>query len=347
MVLSTTSTATLQAHFQQSPGDPRPILTSLNNDNSWLISFPRPVEERQTTGKAYYHLVHDPWLNGPVSAYANWILFFTLSSPAKITTGAAVEDIVRAIEALAAAAHLVSPQNTTHTATTSPIDAISINLHYPDHMHKPTLLTFAPSIPVLATPEAATLIRSWNHFTSITQTKDLDPASFTGDWTTLHPGAPLPPWLTRFRTSGHHELNFVNTLLWSPAPGVHEAILHSPHGMYTAQPSLQCLLHASQPRFRTLALLHGLKENWGFGIKNTFGVATGLELQRQSGAKYWIRSHDDALRYTGVVGYFVKDVFRTLEWGVSMEAKDGSGDGEARKEVKVTEVEGGECFVLE
>lgn len=335
----------IQTHFQESKHNLRPILTSLNGDNSWLISIPRPVNERKTTGKAYYHIVHDPWLNGPVTEGSSWLIHISTSAAPTVSDGTGVEGMVQHIENLATEAGLISPRSTSSDdQNSSLIDLISMNFHYSDHLHKPTLLTFNSSIPVLATSEAAAVIKPWKHFTHIITSKDIDPSSFTGDWTTLHPGSPLPSWLTRFRILGHHELNFVSAMFWTSAPDVHEAILYSPHGIHISQPSLQTFLHNSFPKFSTLALLHGLKESWAFvWWQNTFGAKSGLELYRQSEARYWVLTHEDKLKYAGVLWYIANDVFRTLEWALSGEKEGGGKDG---REVDIREVKNGGSLVL-
>ncbi|KAI4676700.1 uncharacterized protein J4E84_009535 [Alternaria hordeiaustralica] len=319
----------------------RPIFTSLNGDNSWLLSFPRPTEERIAGGKAFFHIVHDPWFNGPVNLLGIWLASFSLSSPPAVNNGSDVEGIARDVEAAAADAGIL-PTTAPITQDASPIDAIFIRFHYNDHLHKPTLLTFASSIPVFATTGASAIIRGWNHFDNIITTSDLEPGIFNGDWTSLHPGSPLPTWLTVFRARGHHELNFASAIIYTPSPDVHEAVLYSPHGMRTSQESLQTLLHRSAPEFKVLALLHGLKESWTFNWQTTFGVATGLELQRQTDAKYWIATHNSPLRYRGLLWAIVTDVSRTLEWALG---KEKASDSE-QKEVNVVDVENGGFFVL-
>ncbi|KAI4673389.1 uncharacterized protein J4E88_009002 [Alternaria novae-zelandiae] len=319
----------------------RPIFTSLNGDNSWLLSFPRPTEERITSGKAFYHIVHDPWFNGPVNLLGIWLASFSLSCPPAVDNGSDVEGIARDVEAAAAETGILST-TTPVTQNASPIDAIFIRFHYDDHLHKPTLLTFASSIPVFATTEASAIIRGWNHFDNIITTRDLEPGIFNGDWTSLHPGSPLPTWLTVFRARGHHELNFASATIYTPSPDVHEAVLYSPHGMRTSQESLQTLLRRSTPDFKVLALLHGLKESWTFNWQTTFGVATGLELQRQTDAKYWIATHNSPLRYRGLLWMIVTDISRTLAWALDKEEAPGSQE----KEVHVVDVENGGFFVL-
>jgi hypothetical protein len=73
------------------------------------------------------------------------------------------------------------------------VDAIFVNHHYGDHLHKPTLLTFNPSIPVFTTTEGALTIKKLNHFNTVINYADLSPDTYTGDWTTLHPSPLLPP----------------------------------------------------------------------------------------------------------------------------------------------------------
>ncbi|KAF9692581.1 hypothetical protein EKO04_009377 [Ascochyta lentis] len=342
--MATDRAAKHKAHLGDSRQELRPIFTSLNGDNSWLLSFPRPIAERKSTGKAYFHVVHDPWLNGPEVQYASWLIYLSLSSQPAVSNGAGVESIVQEIEQAAADADIISPQATT-PETNSPIDAIFMNFHYGDHLHVPTLLTLNPTIPVFATLEGAAIIKKLNHFDRVITYKDLDTETFNGDWTTLHPDPLLPSYLTIFRIRGHHELNFLSAFIWSPSPNNHEAVLYSPHGLYTSTPALQTILHHSAPEFKTLALLHGLKESWTFNWQTTFGVTTGLELQRETNAKYWINTHNDKLGYGGLVWYLANDIFRTIEWGLGQEKKGEKG--EVRKEVKVIDVKNGDCLVLE
>jgi hypothetical protein len=299
-------------------------------------------------------VVHDPWLSGPTVLLASWFIYLGLTSTPAVSNGEGVEGIVYEIEKAAADAGVVRAKSVTNKDALG-IDAIFINFHYSDHLHAPTLRTFKPSIPVFATIESAQDLRKLNHFDTIITYRDLNPDSFTGDWTTLHPGLPLPSYLTIFRILGHNELNFLSALIWTSSPSNHEAILHSPHGLKTSQPALQTLLHASQPKFSVLALLHGLKESWVFNWQTTYGVGTGLELYREAKAKYWVNTHSSELNYGGILWYFVTDVFRTVEWGLTQEKKgkedkeeeEEEEEEEERREVEVIDVENGGCVVLE
>ncbi|KAK4125452.1 hypothetical protein N657DRAFT_642175, partial [Parathielavia appendiculata] len=377
---------TLQAHFSSADGAPRPILTSLNGDHSWLISFPRPAAERARTGsKAYFHVVSEPWLTGRASVGNPWIMEIRTETPAAIPSGTAVEAVIGEIEKAAASANLITPNTApTHEAATdeasSPIDAIFLNFHYPDHLDEATLRTFDGAIPVFATPEAAAIARRWGHFSRITETRDLDSAAPTDSWPSLHPGGSLPEWLSVFRVPGHRELNFATAVVYSHQDNgdktrnkmQHELLLYSPHGIKADQPTLRALLanvvtdSSSSPdddsdasMMSVLAILHGLKESFSFGRATVLGVAGGLALERVAGPRYWVKSHDARLGYTGVLPFLARtnDVRRTMQSGLEEEedklklegegdVNGGGGGGEGRREPNFVEVENGSCFVL-
>lgn len=183
----------LKAHFERgSDATPRPILTSLNGDNSWLISFPRPPAEQTRLGsKAYFHVVSDPWLVGDAATVHSWLVLIHLSAPPSIADGDAAAAVVKEIEDAAAAAGTFAGTRTRDNkpkrgseakseseseSEASPIDAIFLNFHYPDHLHEKTLRTFRPDTPVFATAEAAAIARPWGYFHHITEMRDLNPA---------------------------------------------------------------------------------------------------------------------------------------------------------------------------
>jgi hypothetical protein len=218
-----------------------------------------------------------------------------------------------------------------------------------------TLRTFHADIPVFATAEAAAIIRPWNYFRHVVQTRDLDPANPT--WRDLRPDgdAQLPDWLAVFRLVGHRELNFATAIVYSSAADTdssngeqkHEVLLYSPHGIRIDQPSLQAFAQKSEPPVRVLALLHALKDSFAFGTRTTLGVGGGLALERQVQPKYWVKSHDAGLIYSGIVAWlaWVNDITRSLDDGLEEEAgKSGVVD---RKKPTLVEVENGGFFVLE
>lgn len=342
----------LGPYFENPNGHLRPILTSLNGDQSWLLSFPLPTDsgDRENPGKQYFHIVTDPWLQGSTALLSTWILGIERLTTSAATDGAAVEEIVREIECAAA-----GKTGQDISADSSTVDAIFIHFHYLDHMHKPSLVTFDAEIPVFATPEAAGTIRGWKHFKTVTETRDLDPQSKDG-WQSLHPGGSLPEWLSVFRLNGHAELNFATAIVWSYDDANnqrrHELVLNSPHGIKIDQPSVCALFGTGDnpadvavPPLSPLAMLAALKDSFVFGTKpTTLGLDGSLALERLVKPQYWVRSHDSILRYVGAVMRLLgtHDVARTLD----NEAKEMDIGKGGRKRPNLVDIENGASFVL-
>jgi len=74
-------------------------MTSLNGDNSWLLSFPRPEKERLFSSKLYYHIVFEPWLVGPVSIFSSWLIHITPCQTAAVQTVEAIDALIDEVEA--------------------------------------------------------------------------------------------------------------------------------------------------------------------------------------------------------------------------------------------------------
>jgi len=202
----------------------RPIFTSLNGDNSWLMSFPRPEEERRRDAKAFYHVVFEPWLAGPASLLSNWFLSISLSVAPALSQAHHIEAVIGLIETTVSSClqdftrhisrYSAKSEGAQEVEYDGGMDAILLGFHYLDHTHEATLWLFNKAIPVIATPEAAKLAQRWNHFTTIRRIRDLPPR--TKSWRTpdLHPGDPLPVWLSTFRlAAGQAELNFCLVLV--------------------------------------------------------------------------------------------------------------------------------------
>ncbi|KUI70606.1 hypothetical protein VM1G_06294 [Cytospora mali] len=345
----------------------RPILTSLNGDGSWLMSFPLPSPSPR---KRFYHIVTDAWLNGPATQGTSWFICIDRLVPPAATNGAGVDHIIREIEGAVG-----GDTDTQDDEQGRWLDAIFVNFHYLDHMHQPTLVTFDKTIPVFATPEAAGTIQSWGHFDTVVTTRDfggsdLEPAS--NEWD-CHPGAPLPLWLSVFRIPGDKELNFATAIIWShdatknkngsvprsPQGFMHEVFLNTPHGVGVNVPTVQAFFK-SISKFNTreggidkveiLALFAALKDSFAFGMRTTLGLAGSLELERLSRPRYWVRTHDSTLLYRGVFMRLIRvnDVSRTLDQGLEEEAKaqgKTKEEGERRRP-NFVDVASGECFVL-
>ncbi|KAM4065192.1 hypothetical protein HRG_004471 [Hirsutella rhossiliensis] len=349
-------TATLRAQLR--PRALRPIMTSLNGDNSWLMSFPRPVDEAVKAGKAYFHVVFEPWLAGATSVLSSWFIYITLSQPPAVGDVSAIKALIREIEDAArddSSKDEAGSEDRSETGYRGAIDAILLGFHYLDHLHEATLRTFDKQIPVIATPEAAKILQTWGHFRNIALIHDLPASAKSWRSPELHPGGNLPGWLTPLRLPGHAELNFCLAIIWThlDEAGVetHEALLNSPHGTRLDAGPLQAFLDA-EPATKKLAMLHGLKESHTFGYMTTLGAKGGLALHRKiGGAKYWIPSHHSTLNYAGVFMRLLRtvDTPRTLPWALEEEETGRKGDESCGtgEEPRVVQVENGASLVLE
>lgn len=260
-------TEALRSYFASHQEGPlRPILTSLNGDGSWLMSFPLPlVASLRSNGvrrKRFYHVVVDPWLKGPATMISPWLVFIERTEPATVSDAAGVEALVQEIEELAAAAHGEGFEEDSNAQPQQPlVDAIFIKVHLLDHLHRPTLETFGENIPVFATAEAALAIRGWSHFDTVVEFRDYKrydgdkssaensleaPDMSTADreshWKSFHPGSPLPEWLNVFRLVGDWYVELATVLVWSheshprhdeigTGNDQHEFIINTPHGV--------------------------------------------------------------------------------------------------------------------
>lgn len=327
----------LRAALAQQTGVSRPLLTSINGDSTWLLSFPLPAGQKQQH-KQYYHVLTDPWLKGDTWMLSSWFIHIARGPTAVANDGAGVDDIVKDIEAAATGRQQRS-------GTGPLLDAIFVNFHYLDHMHQPTLLTFDPRIPVFATKQAYSTISSWAHFQSVFVQGEFEPNT-DGGWQSLHPGSSLPEWLTVFHLKGEKELQYATMVVWSHDQAQHEGILLSPHGIKVDQPNLQALFgSACEPPVSTLAIMTTLKRSFTLGMGTTLGVGGGLALERHVKPKYWIPLSDCYLAYGGVMMWllWVNDVFLTLDDGLKEEA--AAGKGESRRP-NLVDVKSGDYMIL-
>ncbi|KAI0547087.1 hypothetical protein F4679DRAFT_555293 [Xylaria curta] len=335
----------LKKHFDNADRTLRPILTALNDDHSLLISFPRPLVERNSSGKAYYHIVSDPWMFGSAIMLASWIATIDLPNAADFKNGDDVEDLIRQIEDTARVSGITSRSD---TADSPLLDAICVSFYYPDHMHEPTLRTFDASIPVFAAKEAAVIIQSWDYFTTVVPTHDL--VQGMADWRSgTHPDPSLPGWLSIFRLVGHHEVNYATAIVWSSTPDTHEALLLSPHGIDIDQISIQTYIHDMKPQITTLGMLFPLHDTFAFGWRTTFGVVGGLKIESQVKPKYWVRTADGKLVYQGGIRWFGNVIYRTIESGLEEVKKleMAARGNEPRNVPNYITVDNGSSFVLE
>ncbi|KAG8165959.1 hypothetical protein KVR01_004511 [Diaporthe batatas] len=348
--MAPTRSKSVQAHLSESGSKLRPILTNLNGDNSWLVSFPLPENERQANGKAFFHIVSDPWLTGPASAFGSYYAAnVSLPHPPAYKSGGEVEAIAYEIEQLARDTGHTSTAPTTSSCD-SVIDLISIAHQNTDHNHEDTLRTFRRNIPVVAAPAPATAIRAMKHFETVVDSMEL--VTGTPSFQSLHPGSSvLPAWLSIFGLTAASVVNFATAFVWShPENGTtkHEIIINAPHGIKIGEPSVQKFISLLNQDHDTtvLALLHSLKSNFARIGQFTFGVQGGLELERPMRPNYWIITDSSKLIYGGVLFWLLGpyDVFHTMEWALEKEAeKNGGVQGRRPNHL---EVENGDWFVL-
>ncbi|KAK8092485.1 hypothetical protein PG999_014684 [Apiospora kogelbergensis] len=355
--------ALLGAHMKESKSQQlRPILTSLNGDNSWLISFPRPADRNPAApkpSKAYYHVVWDPWFStsGAAVTIASWVASVSLTAQSPIQNGDDIEQIAREIENKAADAGLIDA-GLPGPSQDPMVDAIIITFHYADHLHETSLRKFDRRIPVVAAPEAAAILEKWEYFQSVTVMQDM--VEEGPGWQALHPQGPLPEWLTIFRLRGEHELNFATAVVWSHESDAgeagttqerHEALWVSPHGMRMDQPALQAFLRDTTRTVDVLAMLHPLKESFTWGWQTVSGVTGGLAFERalKKSPKYWIPAADAVFSYWGLIMTRVFDVRRTLGWGLAEEERLAKEKGEAvtTRQPNLVQIGVGESLVLE
>lgn len=202
-----------------------------------------------------------------------------------------------------------------------------------------------PSTPIFAADKAASLIQSWNHFTTV----NTIPVFSTSDlsWTKTSIG-PLPPFIdiSRLITPGN-ALSFHSAILLTitaPSQTLAEAIIYSPHGIIPTE--LQHLPH-SQPQIHTLVLLHGLHD---VGISWTkqlnLGGYNGLAAQRACKAKYWIGTHDEVKKAGGLIAPFLRRKVISVRDALNRERLDGEVDVNTEV-VKFFDLRSGESLLLE
>lgn len=309
--------------------------------------------------KAYFHILLDPWLRGSQSDVAQFFSqrWHAQESACQSITDA--ENIIYRIEELASSqAHSTSvlEKESGISNLGSPIDAVVISHEFTDHMHKGTLLEVHPSVPVFASPKAASIIQSWKHFSTVHPLPSLTPRST--DWRTTSI-LPLPTWLGigRLAKDGVDLLYYHSAVLITfssslepsgvdgPEYGKAEAVVYTPHGITVEDLSP---LTQSSPPVQTLALLHGLQDVKVSAGQLNLGAHNGLKVQRSLGARYWIGTHDEVTNGRGLVAWLLKRELLTVKEALEREAEMSGEDFEKRRECDVLfeDVGNGESLIL-
>lgn len=308
----------------------RPILTHITADNAWLLSFPNPTINEKWP-KAYFHLLCDPWLQGPATAgpgrwfHAQWHTVKTT-----YTSMAEIETHIKSIERKA----IGEQTNTVAESHHGLVDAIIISNSHDDHMHKETLVQMNPSTPVLANENVVPKIKAWNHFHNVKLFPNIDSvdALMSKAIDTGEAGQVLPPWLSIWNMPpmGTAAPDFYNGIIfvWSPsgetqAQAPREIVLNCPHGI--SPESVQFLQDNIQPGspLSMLCLLHNWTVSTIAGRPSKLGAHNGLNVQRVLNSKYWLRTHDEPLQFTGLTRFILNFNDTSIEAALEKEEKEG------------------------
>lgn len=332
MAVTTTRTQVLKSRFASTKAPLRPIITYINGDVSWLISFPRPTLDKSANGKVYYHAVVDPWFGQPSIFYTSYLLHMTLGRDPALSSRVDVDAAILEIE-LAAGNTLVSSD------TEPAVDVIFVT-GIVEHCHQESLVQFSASTPVFAVDRAASIISPWSHFNIVVTMASCDP-SLT-PWKEGHPGSPLPSWLTAFPPVVTRLNNFGLVLITSVNNSNPEMILLAPHGVGADEEAIEGLAK----KVEMLALVAPLKDSYSLGVLTVLGVKNGLAIAQYAGTRYYVRNGDFVgLKYKGVLGWTVNDIPRDLQWGIDELRKEIGTEKEIKLPTMV-EVENGGSYVL-
>ncbi|KAF3930654.1 hypothetical protein ABW19_dt0206671 [Dactylella cylindrospora] len=344
---------------------PRPILTHLNADTTWLLLLPYPPNTSPAPPCRYYRILFDPWLAGPQSDVYAWFSTQWHATPSSIGTISELSEFIRSVDG--------------EGPNERGIDAVFISHEFTDHCHKETLLQIPGYVPVFANDKAFDLIRGWGHFESV-----LQPVKFPSlgvkngevrewDWRVdgrrysygcggreggYDEEAVLPNWIgiTRIESPGnalyYHSsvmVTFTSTADEEEIVNVGEGttvkaecILYTPHG--TAYSTLGDL-QICKPKIEPLALLHGLHDV-KVGLVTykqlNLGAENGIKcVSSCGGVKYWIGTHDEQK----IAGGMIKRMLWRKPWKVGEVPEESSG-GIGGAWERYVEVGSGETLVL-
>ncbi|KAL6713842.1 hypothetical protein ACLMJK_008336 [Lecanora helva] len=243
-------------------------------------------------------------------------------------------------------------------SSNSYIDAVVISHEFTDHCNKRTLLELATDVPIFATKRAAHLIRSWKHFHLVHEIASSSTEGFDWRKASYHP---LPSWLGISQIVSHKDvLNYHSAILLafnvSQADSLRsyevslpaEGIIYTPHGIHAADIEY---LPTAVPPIQTLVLLHGLHDIKISMRKLNLGAHNGLKAQRLCQAKYWVSTHDEIKRASGLITPWLCRNPLTLREALDEESKAGHEVGDQSglvdlQEITFSELLSGESLLL-
>jgi len=311
------------ASAQASPK--RPILTLVNGDSTWLVSVPRPAG---TKGKAFYHILVDPWLEGNAELGFGWIIRLQLKEKAALGNIEAIEDWIREIETVC---------GITDGEHEQWLDAVLVTHANFDHLHEPTLRTLGQSVQVLAVQDAATIISAMGHFENVIAVPDFVPGE---EWPAT-PDMPGSLSIFRLQSKGDKYTRLCHAVIIGipTEDGKSEAILYTPHGV---EPEAVEAARKGNSDASFLAMLHPLNKAGSMGVISR-GVKEGLRIERENSVRHWVNTHDDNINFTGVLSYVMQYGRTTLEQGLEQEARE---KGQEQRKPKYAVVGNGGSYIL-
>lgn len=319
---------------------PRPILTHLNADTSWLLQLPCPQDQQLHTGRSRYNIVIDPWFQGTQVDFAAW---FSKQWHAIRSCTQNFQELNDQLEN----SERFSPSRATccewqeHSAPpkssgSSMIDAVIISHEYTDHCHRETLLELDPATPVLATRKAVALVKSWKHFNTVSEIPVFAPLGRDQGWKKYSVG-PLPDWVGLSRIVSKSDPGYLHSAILLTFRLDHskknstinddergessfEGVVYTPHGIHAQD---LCQIHSMTPSITVLALLHGLDEVALSRFQQlNLGGHNGLKAQRICKAKYWVSTHDEVKNGTGLVALLLRRKAIPLHEAIKQEKQD-------------------------
>lgn len=351
---------TLSDSIQRAFQTHRPILTHLNADTTWLLQLPCPRDALPTTERSRYNIVLDPWFRGPQSDVATWFSTQSHSIESSVQTVDELNERLQSVDEIESRRKINRDNSKNDNAGENKrynyIDAIIVSHEFTDHCNKNTLLEFHSDTPVFTVRPAAKLIRSWNYFKVV---QIIPPfTSQDPNWrkSSLEP---LPHWLGISRiTTKSDALYYHSAILiafdsaassrceYADMMEKGEAIIYTPHGIHAQDLGH---MHDATPPLRTLALLHGLHDISLNPFKQlNLGGHNGLNAQRTCGARYWISTHDEIKKGTGLVASFLRRKVITLQEAMSKEKEKAKDNviNSTFADVTFAELRNGESILL-
>lgn len=261
-----------------------------------LLQFPW---SQHPLGHARYNLLIDPWFEGIQIDFFPWFSVQSHAVPPIVTSIANLNnylaDLENTIQQRSSSPTNAGPSTTAKTKNPY-IDAIMISHEFTDHCNEHTLREVDVNTPVYATKAAANVIKSWCHFTNLREITNF--AAIGHNWRKSL-SLSLPPWLGFSRLVSNFDIGYLHSAVIicfnlqqeqsQPAQPA-EAIIYTPHGIHADK--LSQISHAA-PSIQPLALIHGLHEVSVCRVGQiNLGAVNGLEVQKSTGARYWIGTHD-------------------------------------------------------